>query len=120
MATQEYETLKRLVAEAEEDVNKAFGGNKAAGTRVRKKCRKLRRPHRKCERRFLKVAKARQAFPRCHRRHRQRGWGRFARRARASLVRNSWEPVVLVRNARARRVESACVDSLVFRVLPGA
>ena len=34
---QEYETLKRLVAEAEEDVNKAEGGNKAAGTRVRKK-----------------------------------------------------------------------------------
>ena len=32
---QEYETLKRLVAEAEEDVAKAIGGNKAAGTRVR-------------------------------------------------------------------------------------
>jgi hypothetical protein len=34
---QEYETLKRLVTEAEEDVQKAIGGNKAAGTRVRKK-----------------------------------------------------------------------------------
>ena len=34
---QEYETLKRLVTEAEDDVNKAEGGNKAAGTRVRKK-----------------------------------------------------------------------------------
>ena len=34
---QEYETLKRLVTEAEDDVNKAIGGNKAAGTRVRKK-----------------------------------------------------------------------------------
>jgi hypothetical protein len=33
---QEYETLKRLIAEAEEDVQKAEGGNKAAGTRVRK------------------------------------------------------------------------------------
>ena len=30
-----YETLKRLVAETEEDISKAEGGNKAAGTRVR-------------------------------------------------------------------------------------
>ena len=37
MAMPEYEDLKRLVAEVEEDVNKAIGGNKAAGTRVRKK-----------------------------------------------------------------------------------
>ena len=29
-------TLKRLIAEAEEDIQKAEGGNKAAGTRVRK------------------------------------------------------------------------------------
>jgi hypothetical protein len=33
---QEYETLKQLVAAAEEDIAKAAGGNKAAGTRVRK------------------------------------------------------------------------------------
>ena len=32
----EFETLKKLVVEAEDDVNKALGGNKAAGTRVRK------------------------------------------------------------------------------------
>jgi hypothetical protein len=32
----EFETLKKLVTEAEDDVNKAIGGNKAAGTRVRK------------------------------------------------------------------------------------
>ena len=31
-----YEQLKRLVAEVEDDVRKAAGGNKAAGTRVRK------------------------------------------------------------------------------------
>lgn len=31
-----YEQLKRMVAEVEEDMNKAKGGNKAAGTRVRK------------------------------------------------------------------------------------
>jgi len=39
---QEYETLKRLVAEAEEDVNKDVGGNKAAGTRVRKKMQEVK------------------------------------------------------------------------------
>ncbi len=33
---QEYELLKQLVASAEEDIIKAQGGNKAAGTRVRK------------------------------------------------------------------------------------
>jgi hypothetical protein len=34
--TDEYEKLKRLVAEVEGDYQKAIGGNKAAGTRVRK------------------------------------------------------------------------------------
>jgi len=38
----EYDTLKRLVAEAEEDVAKAIGGNKAAGTRVRKKMQEIK------------------------------------------------------------------------------
>jgi hypothetical protein len=33
---QEYETLKTLVAEIEEDINKAEAGNNAAGTRARK------------------------------------------------------------------------------------
>ncbi len=33
---QEYEQLKTLVAEIENDISKAQGGNKAAGTRVRK------------------------------------------------------------------------------------
>ncbi len=33
---QEYETLKRLIAEVDDDIQKAEGGNKAAGTRVRK------------------------------------------------------------------------------------
>jgi len=31
-----YENLKRLVAAAEDDIRKAEGGNKAAGTRARK------------------------------------------------------------------------------------
>ena len=38
----EYDTLKRLVTEAEEDVAKAIGGNKAAGTRVRKKMQEIK------------------------------------------------------------------------------
>ena len=32
---EEYERLKKLIAEAEEDIRKAEGGNKAAGTRAR-------------------------------------------------------------------------------------
>ncbi len=39
---QEFETLKRLVAEAEPDIQKAQGGNKAAGTRVRKKMQEIK------------------------------------------------------------------------------
>lgn len=39
---QEYETLKHLVEEAAEDVSKAEGGNKAAGTRVRKKMQEIK------------------------------------------------------------------------------
>ncbi len=38
----EFETLKRLVVEAEDDVNKAVGGNRAAGTRVRKKMQEIK------------------------------------------------------------------------------
>jgi len=41
-AMDEFELLKRLVSEAEDDVNKAFGGNKAAGTRVRKKMQDIK------------------------------------------------------------------------------
>jgi hypothetical protein len=39
---QEYETLKQLVIAAEDDVAKAEGGNKAAGTRVRKKMQEIK------------------------------------------------------------------------------
>ncbi|MBL9118824.1 MAG: histone H1 [Phycisphaerae bacterium] len=37
-----YDRLKKLVAEVEEDVKKAEGGNKAAGTRVRKVMQEIR------------------------------------------------------------------------------
>jgi hypothetical protein len=39
---QEYEDLKVLVDEIESDINKAEGGNKAAGTRVRKQMQKIK------------------------------------------------------------------------------
>ena len=39
---QEYETLKRLIDEVADDVAKAQGGNKAAGTRVRKKMQEIK------------------------------------------------------------------------------
>ncbi len=39
---QQYEDLKALVAEIEADVDKAEGGNKAAGTRVRKQMQKIK------------------------------------------------------------------------------
>lgn len=38
----EFDLLKKLVAEAEVDVEKAVGGNKAAGTRVRKKMQEIK------------------------------------------------------------------------------
>ena len=40
---QEYENLKVLVAEIEQDVSKAEGGNKAAGTRVRKQMQNIKK-----------------------------------------------------------------------------
>jgi hypothetical protein len=39
---QAYEDLKQLVAEIEADINKAEGGNKAAGTRVRKQMQTIK------------------------------------------------------------------------------
>lgn len=39
---EQYEVLKRLVTEVEEDIRKATGGNKAAGTRVRKKMQEIK------------------------------------------------------------------------------
>lgn len=38
----EYEELKRMVGEVADDVQKAIGGNRAAGTRVRKKMQEIK------------------------------------------------------------------------------
>jgi hypothetical protein len=42
MPLQKYDALKKLVEEAAEDVQKAAGGNKAAGTRVRKRMQEIK------------------------------------------------------------------------------
>lgn len=53
MALPEYENLKRMVTEVEEDLNKAVGGNKAAGTRVRKKMQEIKAESQKIRQRIL-------------------------------------------------------------------
>ena len=40
---QDYEDLKKLVADIENDLIKAEGGNKAAGTRVRKQMQAIKK-----------------------------------------------------------------------------
>ena len=52
---QEYEDLKVLVAEIEADVNKAEGGNKAAGTRVRKQMQRLKQAAQVVRNRVLEI-----------------------------------------------------------------
>ncbi len=39
---EEYEALKRMVEEADDDIRKAEGGNKAAGTRARKQMQTIK------------------------------------------------------------------------------
>lgn len=39
---QEFDQLKQAVAEVEDDLRKAEGGNRAAGTRVRKKMQEIK------------------------------------------------------------------------------
>jgi len=52
---QEYETLKTLVAEIEMDINKAEGGNKAAGTRVRKQMQDIKKAAQQVRNRVLEI-----------------------------------------------------------------
>jgi hypothetical protein len=52
---QEYETLKTLVAEIEQDINKAAGGNKAAGTRVRKQMQDIKKASQQVRNRVLEI-----------------------------------------------------------------
>lgn len=52
---QEYEALKMLVAEIEGDIDKAEGGNKAAGTRVRKQMQKVKQACQSLRNRVLEL-----------------------------------------------------------------
>jgi len=52
---QEYEALKMLVDEIEGDISKAEGGNKAAGTRVRKQMQKVKQACQSVRNRVLEL-----------------------------------------------------------------
>jgi hypothetical protein len=52
---EEYENLKRLVEASAEDVAKAEGGNKAAGTRVRKAMQDIKNAAQAVRKKILEV-----------------------------------------------------------------
>ena len=52
---QEYEKLKVLIAEIEMDINKAEGGNNAAGTRVRKQMQAIKQASKEVRNRVLEL-----------------------------------------------------------------
>ncbi|MHC4291284.1 MAG: histone H1 [Planctomycetota bacterium] len=52
---QAYEELKQLVAEIEADINKAEGGNKAAGTRVRKQMQMIKQAAQNVRNKVLEI-----------------------------------------------------------------
>ncbi|MFG0253038.1 MAG: histone H1 [Phycisphaerales bacterium JB038] len=53
-----YEKIKRIIAEIEEDVHKAEGGNKAAGTRVRKAMQDLKNTAQDIRKEILDIGKS--------------------------------------------------------------
>jgi hypothetical protein len=55
---QEYENLKVLVAEIEMDISKAEGGNKAAGTRVRKQMQDIKKAAQAVRNKILELRSA--------------------------------------------------------------
>ncbi len=52
---EEYENLRRLVEAAADDVSKAEGGNKAAGTRVRKAMQDIKNSAQDVRKKILEV-----------------------------------------------------------------
>jgi len=52
---QEYEDLKVMVAECEADISKAEGGNKAAGTRVRKQMQRVKQASQVVRNKILEI-----------------------------------------------------------------
>jgi len=55
---QEYENLKTLIAEVEADIDKAEGGNKAAGTRVRKQMQQIKQASQDVRNKILELRSA--------------------------------------------------------------
>jgi len=54
----EYEALKQLVDAAADDIAKAEGGNKAAGTRVRKSMQEIKNAAQEVRKKILEVRSA--------------------------------------------------------------
>lgn len=52
---QEYEDLKQLINEIQADIDKAEGGNKAAGTRVRKQMQRIKQAAQIVRSRILEI-----------------------------------------------------------------
>lgn len=52
---QAYEDLKKMVESIADDVAKAEGGNKAAGTRVRKAMQDIKNAAQECRKKILEV-----------------------------------------------------------------
>ena len=52
---EEYENLKQIIESAADDVQKAQGGNKAAGTRVRKTMQDIKNAAQEVRKRILEV-----------------------------------------------------------------
>ena len=60
---EEYEQLKRLVEDVADDVAKAVGGNKAAGTRVRKSMQDIKNAAQEVRKRILDVRAKQESAP---------------------------------------------------------
>jgi len=60
---EDFETLKTLIQDVEEDVAKAEGGNKAAGTRVRKAMQEIKNTAQTVRKKILEVRSSESATP---------------------------------------------------------
>lgn len=58
-----YQKLKQLVDEVDEDVYKAIGGNKAAGTRVRKVMQEIKNTAQEVRKQVLDIRETEQTEP---------------------------------------------------------
>ncbi|MGE3181559.1 MAG: histone H1 [Phycisphaerae bacterium] len=52
---EEYDQLKKIIEEVDDDISKALGGNKAAGTRVRKAMQDVKNVAQEIRKRVLEI-----------------------------------------------------------------